>query len=70
MSQNPNEKGRYRLARVELSEGLIREALAPLEARITDLEAANAKVEIERLTEMARMASEIRERASTPLGPR
>ena len=70
MSRNTNDKGRYRLGRVEISESLIREALVPLEQRISDIEAQNAKAEIERLTEMARMASELRERVDTPMGPR
>lgn len=71
MSQAQDETdGRYRLARVEISESLIREALAPLEQRVSDMEQANARVEIDRLTEMARLSAELRDRQATPSGPR
>ncbi len=52
------DKGRYRLARAGLSEPLIREPIAPLGQRISDMEVQNAKAEIERSSEMAKKASE------------
>lgn len=74
MAQSTDKRGRYRLARIEISESLIREALAPIEERVVDLEAQYAKAEVERL--FADQASREQEpdpaklRLASPSGPR
>ena len=74
MARTQDEKGRYRLVRIELSESLIQEALAPIEARVVDLEAQFAKSEVERLfSERASREQEpdpAKLRLATPSGPR